>query len=260
MLIAHEAPLSIFDLVDSKTDYNYALVHLFEENEDYLKKFENLIKQGREVILDNSIFELGSAFESDKFAYWVERLKPEWYVVPDSLENYEETVSQFCDWCSNYNHLPGKKIGVVQGRTYNEIVDCYNQLINHVDKLAISFDYSMFEEWYPNEKTKYHQWMKGRIKLINMLLADNVIDTSIPHHLLGCGLPQEFLYHKHHRWIHSLDTSNPIVHGMFNIKYDHTGLENKKSIKLCDMITHDLNQHQLECVKHNIDIFRGFCK
>ena len=31
MKIAHEAPLSIFDEVSSLTDYDYALVHLFEE-------------------------------------------------------------------------------------------------------------------------------------------------------------------------------------------------------------------------------------
>ena len=35
MKIAHEAPLSIFDKVQAVTDYDYALVHLFEENEEY---------------------------------------------------------------------------------------------------------------------------------------------------------------------------------------------------------------------------------
>ena len=33
MKIAHEAPLSIFDRVQVLTDYDYALVHLFEEKE-----------------------------------------------------------------------------------------------------------------------------------------------------------------------------------------------------------------------------------
>ena len=35
MKIAHEAPLSIFDKVQAVTDYDYALVHLFEESEEY---------------------------------------------------------------------------------------------------------------------------------------------------------------------------------------------------------------------------------
>ena len=32
--IAHEAPLSIFDEVQDQTDYDYALVHLFDESEE----------------------------------------------------------------------------------------------------------------------------------------------------------------------------------------------------------------------------------
>ena len=33
--IAHEAPLSIFNKVQEVTDYDYALVHLFEHNHNY---------------------------------------------------------------------------------------------------------------------------------------------------------------------------------------------------------------------------------
>ena len=60
--IAHEAPKSIFNEMQKFTDYDYALVHLLEEDEEYLKLFEEAILKGREVILDNSIFELEEAF------------------------------------------------------------------------------------------------------------------------------------------------------------------------------------------------------
>ena len=53
--IAHESPKSIFEEVQRFTDYDYALVHLFEEDEEYLKQFQQAIKKGREVILDNSV-------------------------------------------------------------------------------------------------------------------------------------------------------------------------------------------------------------
>ena len=93
--IAHEAPLDIFEEVQRFTDYDYALVHLLEENPRYRDAFERAIKKkGREVILDNSIFELEEAFEADKFAYWVDRIRPEWYIVPDALENSLLTMSQ----------------------------------------------------------------------------------------------------------------------------------------------------------------------
>ena len=68
--IAHESPISIFPQVQSWTDYDYALVHLFEESPEYLELFKKALAGGREVILDNSIFELGSAFDMEKFADW----------------------------------------------------------------------------------------------------------------------------------------------------------------------------------------------
>ena len=58
--IAHESPKSIFTDVQQVTDYDYALVHLFEEDEQYLEQFKVALRKGREVILDNSIFELRS--------------------------------------------------------------------------------------------------------------------------------------------------------------------------------------------------------
>jgi hypothetical protein len=36
--IAHESPKSIFKEVQKVTDYDYALVHLFEEDPEYLKQ------------------------------------------------------------------------------------------------------------------------------------------------------------------------------------------------------------------------------
>ena len=92
--IAHESPKSIFNEVQQYTDYDYALVHLFEEDKEYFNQFEEAINKGREVILDNSIFELEEAFDAHKFAYWVKKLRPTWYIIPDALENAEKTMQQ----------------------------------------------------------------------------------------------------------------------------------------------------------------------
>ena len=123
--IAHESPKAIFDDVRRFTDYDYALVHLFEEDKEYLEQFKESVSKGREVILDNSIFELEEAFDADKFAYWINELRPTWYIVPDALENAKKTMSQMASWNIKYKDLPGKKIGVVQGKTYDQIRACY---------------------------------------------------------------------------------------------------------------------------------------
>ena len=66
--IAHEAPLSIFEQVQAVTDYDYCLVNLYDEDQRYRSKFKQAIAKGREVYIDNAIFEVGTAFEADAFA------------------------------------------------------------------------------------------------------------------------------------------------------------------------------------------------
>ena len=103
--IAHESPISIFPQVQSWTDYDYALVHLFEESPEYLELFKKALAGGREVILDNSIFELGSAFDMKKFAEWTAEIKPTWYIIPDALEDSLQTRMN----AVNGMHITGRR-------------------------------------------------------------------------------------------------------------------------------------------------------
>lgn len=259
MRVAHEAPLSIFKRVQSLTDYDYALVHLFDESEEYYEIFKDAIRRGRYVILDNSIFELGKAFDIDKFADYVRLLKPTAYIIPDSLEDMGGTIANYLEWVELYNDLPGEKIGVVQGSNWEEIVTCYNFMSEMADKIAISFDYSFFQEQFPNEPTKYHSWMKGRQKLLSDLVDAGIINTNKPHHLLGCGLPQEFAQYKTYNWIDTIDTSNPVVHGMAGVRYNKADnlytLEDKLSNKLCTMLNSAVDK--IDDVVYNIKCFRA---
>ena len=259
--IAHESPKPIFEEVQRFTDYDYALVHLFEEDEQYLNQFKEAVNKGREVILDNSIFELEEAFDADKFAKWIDILRPTWYIVPDALEDAAKTCTQMELWNIHHRNVPGKKIGVVQGKTYEEIVQCYKFLDRDakVDMIAISFDYSYYTESVPHAN-KYVSWMLGRVKLIGDLVRDGVINRDKPHHLLGCGLPQEFSFYKHaeYNFIYSLDTSNPVVHGIKGIEYGADGLWSKESQKLFEMINSEVTEEQISQVKTNIQKFRWF--
>jgi hypothetical protein len=260
--VAHESPKDIFNEVQSLTDYDYALVHLFEEDPIYLDQFKKAIAKGREVILDNSIFELEQAFDAVKFDKWVNEIKPTWYIVPDALEQSQKTIDQMEDWNNKGLGYEGSgKIGVVQGKTYDEIVDCYNYMNKEadVDMIAISFDYSYYTKSCPHAN-KYVSWMLGRVKLLGDLLRDGVINKDKPHHLLGCGLPQEFSFYKHsdYDWIYSLDTSNPVVHGIKGISYGSDGLWSKERQKLHELINSEISIDQLNTIKNNIQKFKWF--
>ena len=255
--IYHEAPKSIFKEIQQVTDGDYCLVHLCEEDPEYLDLFKQAKTAGREIILDNSIFELEEAFDAEKFAQWVLELKPDWYIVPDALEDAKKTVQQMTEWNYKYKNLPGKKIGVVQGKTYEQIKLCYEYMdkIANVDMIAISFDYSYYTESFPHPN-KLVSWCFGRAKLLGDLLRDGVINTNKKMHLLGCSLPQEFSLYSQYDWIYSLDTSNPVVHGIKGIEYREDGLWSKESQKLFELINHQVED--INPILYNINKFKWF--
>ena len=258
--LAHESPISIFDTVQKATDYDYCLVHLMEESETYRQKFEKAKADGRMIYLDTSIFELGTAFDPDKFAGWVERLRPDYFFVPDVLEDGYSTMKQMSEWNQKYRGLPGERVGVVQGRDLIEIMDCYRYMDQTADvsMIAFSFDYSMYHNLFPSPN-KYVSWAMGRVMLLNKLLELRVINTSKKHHLLGCSLPLEFRYYREfgYDWIYSIDTSNPVVHAIKSVRYEENlGLMNKDSQKLFEMINYPADQIDKDTLVHNLYQFR----
>lgn len=256
----HEAPKSIFKEVQRVTDGDYALVNLFAEDPEYYQLFKHAVESGREVILDNGVFELGSAWDAAEYANWINRLKPTWYIVPDVLEDADATIHSFYDFIGRYEGLPGKVIGVVQGKSYEDMVRCYEAIEPSCDMVAMSFDFSWFQD--PDcPRSFYLQAMIGRQAMIATLLEDHVINTSKPHHLLGVMLPQEVRFYAQPKydWIYSIDTSNPVVHGLKGIRYTGLGLRSKEYQKLYTMINAEVSSKQLEDILFNIEQFKEYC-
>lgn len=265
MLIAHEAPISILEEIRDITDFQYALVHLFDTHPKYYSFFKASLNLGREVMLDNSIFELGTAFDSEKFAEYVRELKPTYYIVPDVLEESEETIASYFNFTHDYQMLPGLKVGVVQGKTYDELVKCYKFMSEYADYVAISFDYSYYQIVGKSTsicpiQAKLERMCNGRQKFIDMLIADGIWNKSKPHHLLGCSLAQEFSHYKHIRNIRSVDTSNPVVAGIVGQRYlKEIGLYNKPKVLLADLIDTELTPDQKNDIIYNIQQFQNIC-
>lgn len=261
MKISHESPLCLLDRSRSYNDYDYALVHLFETESTYYQFFKDSLAQGRHVLLDNSIFELGTAFDSDRYAHWIKELQPTEYIIPDVLEDAIGTMDNALDWKEKYSDLPGKTIGVVQGKSYHDLIHCYDYMdqVIGVDKIAISFDYSYYLEVCPHPN-KWMGYALGRVQTLTRLLKDGVINTKKPHHLLGCALPIEFMFYREgFEWLESLDTSNPIVHALLGIGYEPGGLDSKKSLKLIELLnTPEPSVATMHTIKHNIQYFRSY--
>lgn len=286
MKISHEVPLSLLSASREFNDYDYALVHLFEENTEYLNFFKESLSQGRKVILDNSVFELETAFDPERFAYWINELKPTEYIIPDVLDDATATLASANDWLSKYSDLPGIKIGVVQGESLQDAVECYTQLYDMVDKIAISFNCKFYEELFHSyyddngnpkildydmigtpitaltqhgtrEKHLLMEWMWGRQKFLERIAR---FRSKKPVHLLGCSLPQEFKAYTDAKYdfIDTVDTSNPIVHAINGIRYEQgVGLYSKVSTKLVEYLNQ--NVALSDDMSYNINEFKSYC-
>mgnify|MGYP003108775739 CR=1 FL=1 len=277
---AHEAPLSLAGDIEDITDYDYALVHMFDSpniGERYFNFFKTQIGRGREVFLDNSIFELGESFSPGKFATYVETLRPTVYIVPDVLEDGPGTIESFAKFIHDHPDLPGVKMGVVQGRDMEEVIECYRYMAEHADYIAFSYDsalYSKPDMWTTDMPFgKNHQRAAGRFGIIRGLFAEGIIVTTKPHHLLGSSLDSEMKLHIDggHFFIRSVDTSNPVWAGLNDLvcsKYlDGWGMVSDKpydssQILMCDHIEEDLqvDVDTFHATRSAIKTFRGMCK
>jgi len=251
-------------------DYAYALVHLFETNSQYYNFYKNLTEcSDVPVLLDNSIFELKKAFEPNAYAQWVDRLKPNYYIVPDVLEDCAGTIESWNSWMTHQTDQTSTlgdgalKIGVVQGKDWNDLVKCYRHMSEHADYVAVSFDYKFYEHIGIESTTSasgvLQRWCSGRQRFIRQLIDEGIWRWDKPHHLLGCSLAREF------RWyvdndvynIKSCDTSNPIVAAIKGYRYNEEfGLDHKPSTLLADLIDHDMTDDQIEDLYYNTNMFK----
>lgn len=275
--INHETPFCMMKEMQKYTEYDYALVHLFDTNKEYFDFFKNSIKNGRQVLLDNSVFELEEPFDPDKFVYRINELNPTWYIVPDFLDDKNKTIKSMKVWIKKY--LPkvktnSKIIGSIQGKTIQDLTECYCFMAHNknVDKIAITFNAIAFDEICPDitqekidldskeniDKKNLQVWMEGRQRFITKLVIEGYWNNEKPHHLLGCGYMREFNYPLYHRInIETLDTSNPTIYGLNNLKYDKVlGNTQKPKMKLCDHLSDVLSEEQKDLIRYNVKTFR----
>jgi hypothetical protein len=263
--VSHESPISILQTSTLYNDFDYALVHLFESHPKYYQYFKTARDvYNREVLLDNSIFELGHAFDGDKFLAAAIDLKPNMFIVPDVLENSAETIESFNFW-KRFNFINKvkdvcvtKAIGAVQGKSWQQLTECYKYMSENADMIAISFDFSYYDHTGEGH-TQLERWCSGRQRFITQLIDAGIWNWNKPHHLLGCSLAKEFRYYLNHNIFNivSCDTSNPIVAAIHGMKYDaEYGLPTKPSTKLADLIDHQVTKDEMEIIDYNTKMFK----
>ena len=129
----------------------------------------------------------------------------------------------------------------------------------------IAFSYGA--DWYNEEglKTSHYRHQSpeniivnkahGRFNTIRKFYKQVSINTFDSIHSLGCNIPQEFSWYKDMPFIESVDTSNPVIHGLAGVKYKDYGLDEKLPHKV-DKFEGD--SENWETALYNVEKFREF--
>jgi hypothetical protein len=254
--VFHEVPFELLELSRDFTDGDYCLPHLMDQDEIYRNYFYDSKQQGRYIIMDNSLHELGTAYDTDRLLHWINELKPNEFIVPDVWENTTQSVVNARKW--SQIRLPDEvtKVAVVQATSIGDAITCY-QTYKDLGYKKIAFSYGA--SYYNDISDHPHKDLGkalGRIKLISQLYKNQIISATDRVHLLGCAVPQEFGWYVDMPFIESIDTSNPIMAALEGTAYTFNGLTEKPKLNMNQAQTWAYDNIDLGLLKHNVDSFR----
>jgi hypothetical protein len=254
--ISHEVPFCLLTKSREFNDYDYCLPHLMDENEEYRVFFLNSKNIARYIIMDNSLHELGEAYNSDRLMYWVNKLEPDEFIVPDVWEDYAASVRNAKQWATVKMPANTTKVAVVQAKNIHEAMLCtqaYKDL--GYKKIAYSYGASYYNDICPHPNKDLGKAI-GRYMVIYDLYKQDVLSMFDRVHLLGTASPIEFGMYKNMPFIESIDTSSPIMAAIGEMPYTKMGLHmkplanmNKHQDMSLDFVNEDL-------VEYNVEMFR----
>lgn len=162
-----ELPLGMLKSHNTKlNDMDFVLFHLFQHYPDsYGKYYLDLRKSknnsDRIMILDNSAYEFyikGEELDWDAYINTIYKLKPDYFILPDTLMNYQKTIEETTsfltiDYANEIKELKEKyniqPMAVLQG---NSTLDFLNCIMSYADlgikSIAIPFHNSFLADDY----------------------------------------------------------------------------------------------------------------
>tara|TARA_R110000868_G_scaffold38425_9_gene134475 strand:+ start:2207 stop:2989 length:783 start_codon:yes stop_codon:yes gene_type:complete len=256
--ISHEVPICLLEDSLEFNDYQYCLPHLLDQDEDYRNFFYKVKREGVYIIMDNSLHELGQAYDKSRLLYWINELKPNEFIVPDVWQNMSGSIVNAREWVNIKLPECVTKVAVVQATNITDAAVCY-QTYKDLGYKKIAFSYGA--EYYLNHSNHHNKNIAkslGRIEVVSKMYSMELIKPTDRIHLLGCQVPQEFSWYKDMPFIETIDTSNPIMATLDGMQYGHNGLTEKPKSNMNDnFYTTDIDYNLLDW---NLRMFKKLLK
>jgi hypothetical protein len=254
--ISHETPFCLLEKSLEFNDYQYALVHLLESNEEYRNHFLKCKEKGIEIYLDNSLHELGYAMDNQTLLKWIDILRPSNFFIPDVWEDYTASVRNAQFWSQIELPEGVMKVAVVQAKSLHEAILCVQAYKDFgYQKIAFSYGASYYHELCPHPNVDFGKAV-GRFMVLSTIYGSNILTKEDRVHLLGTASPIEFGMYKNIQCVESIDTSNPIMAALDHKPYYQLGLSTKPTANMNKYQDISLDFINMEILEHNINMFK----
>jgi hypothetical protein len=254
--ISHEVPFCLLERSRKFNNYDYLLPHLMDENEEYRNFFYESKKMGRYIVMDNSLHELGEAYNTERLMYWINEIIPDEFIVPDVWEDYTASVRNAKLWAQV--ELPDgvTKVAVVQAKSLHEAYLCVQSYKDFgYKKIAFSYGAQYYHDLAPHPDKDFGKAI-GRYMVLSQMYEDKHLSPTDRVHLLGTANPIEFGLYKNIKCIESIDTSNPIMAGVEKRVYHQLGISPKPIANMNKYQDVSEDFIETELIEYNVRRFR----
>lgn len=232
--------------------YHMVLAHRFLTDRVYKDFYITQRERGAYIILDNGACELKSSISDNKLVEAIRTLKPNLMVLPDVLNDGEATIQRSFQFLNSYKSLLKEHktdlVAVPQGTTLSEWLASFDIFYRSpaIKVLGISSVKAL------NVELKAYF---DRSDALEFLMNKGYPFTDKKVHILGMGDSghEEMKKLQRFKFVEGIDTSAPVVHGYYSVKFTHGNNYKKIPLYLPDDLQ-VMSPEQIELIKHNIDV------
>ncbi len=206
--------------------------------------------------MDNSLHELGEAYNTSRLFLWIDEIKPDEFIVPDVWEDYAASIRNAKQWSKVQLPEGVTKVAVVQAKSIYEAglcVQAYRDL--GYKKIAFSYGAEYYHEVCPHPNKDLGKAI-GRFMAISTLYKNKTLTDFDRVHLLGTASPIEFGMYSNFKFIESIDTSNPVMAGIEKRVYHQLGISPKPKANMNKYQDVSEDFIETELIEYNVRKFR----
>ena len=264
-----ELPLTLLSKNLDLNEMDLVLFHLFIENEEYKNYYLSLRKEHpeRTMILDNSGYEFwvrGEVLDLKKYSEVIKELRPDYYILPDTLMDCNKTLIDAGNLLKEYNFESSKPMAVIQGNSEIEMVYCLMKFLQmNVQSIAVPFHNTFFKhmridmdiiEKFLKEYSTINEdilYAMGRVQFVRNITKE--LEDVDYIHLLGSHCPYEKVFYTNYN---SMDTGYPVKCAICGV---NLGKETSKPNNIIDdFFTEDLDEVTKILIELNVNKFKNY--